>query len=116
MWSLLTALINGEKTQHFGVQACRWDSWALELIHLQKVVVFPKDQFVFQQALPHEGEEFRQRRSQPLGWGGQAWFLQPQTRGVSGCPAAVPLVVYSDALLAAFFILKDGCGWVGQGP
>ena len=87
-----------------------------KLIHLQKKAVFHKDQSGFQQALPHQGEEFRRGKSQPLGWGGQVWLLQPQARGASGCPAAVPLVVSSDALTAAFFLLKDGCGGVGQSP
>lgn len=51
-----------------------------------------------------------------MGFGGQAWLLQPQARGASGCPAAVPLVVSFDALIAAFFILKGGCGRVGESP
>lgn len=87
-----------------------------KLIHSQKKAVLHKDQFGFQQALPHEGEELRQGKSQPLGWGAQVWLLQPQARGASGRPAAVSLAVSSDAPIAAFFLLKDGCGGVGQSP
>lgn len=43
-------------------------------------------------------------------------LLLLQVKGASGCPAAVVLVMPPHALIAVGFLLKDGCGGVGQGP
>lgn len=98
MYSLLTALINGEKTWHFGVQACRRVSWALRNSFTCKIrQFFTRTCLASSKALPHEREESRRGKSQSLGCEGRF--------GGKGCvcPSAVPPVVPSDALITAFF-------------
>lgn len=68
MYSLLTVLINGEKTWHFGVQACRRVSWALRnSLTCKTRQFFIRTCLVSSKALPHEREESRRGKSQPFG-------------------------------------------------
>lgn len=107
MCPLLTALINQEKTQHFGHSVLQEGFLGSQkVIHLQNKAV--SQSLASSKALPHEGEGSRRGKSQPLGGDGRF--------GGKGCvcSSAAPPGVPSDALIAAFFSFKGGCGGESQ--
>lgn len=105
----------GENLSFWGTGLQKGFLGSEELIHLQRKAVFSQGLFWLPASPSLPGGRVQVGEISAFGVGRAGWAPPAPRQGVPlGCPALVPLVVSSDALIAAFFFLKDCCGRVGQ--